>query len=220
MILDIDELACEVPGRELFRGLTLAIDAGQSVAVVGPSGSGKSTLLSTILGMNQPKAGSIRVCGLQVDGLGPTKSAAIRREHIGVVFQDGELLPELTAAENIAVALMMNQPHRYGSRLDEARELLASVGVPADTRAEDLSGGERQRTAMVRALSTSPELVIADEPTGSLDTQTRDEVADLLFDTIKERGGALLVVTHDPTIADRADRRIDLRDYALASAGA
>ncbi|MGO1592375.1 MAG: ABC transporter ATP-binding protein [Ancrocorticia sp.] len=216
MILDINELACEVPGRELFRGLTLVIGEGESVAVVGPSGSGKSTLLSTILGMNQPRSGSIHVCGLQVDGLGPTKSAAIRREHIGVVFQDGELLPELTAAENIAVALMMNQPHKYASRMDEARDMLSGVGVPTDTRAEDLSGGERQRTAMMRALSTNPELVIADEPTGSLDTQTRDEVADLLFDTIRERGGALLVVTHDPTIADREDRRIDLRDYVVA----
>nr|WP_240611489.1 ATP-binding cassette domain-containing protein [Actinobaculum sp. 313] len=143
----------------------------------------------------------------------PAQAAQIRREHIGVVFQDGELLPELTAAENIAVALMLNQPGGKEPRIEKARKLVEEVGVPADTRAADLSGGERQRTALVRALATDPELVLADEPTGSLDTITRDAVAEQLFATVRERGAALLVVTHDPTVAARADATLDLAAY-------
>ncbi|RTE48956.1 ABC transporter ATP-binding protein [Actinobaculum sp. 352] len=213
MILTVENVSCTVPSRTLFSGLSLSVEGGQSLAVVGPSGSGKSTLLAAILGMTHPSKGRIEVAGEEISSAKPAQAAQIRREHIGVVFQDGELLPELTAAENIAVALMLNQPGGKEPRIEKARKLLEEVGVPADTRAADLSGGERQRTALVRALATDPELVLADEPTGSLDTITRDAVAEQLFATVRERGAALLVVTHDPTVAARADATLDLAAY-------
>lgn len=208
MILEVTNLACEVPGRVLFQGLSFSVDAGQSLAVMGPSGSGKSTLLSAILGMAPAKDGVVRVSGDRISNIRPSESAQLRRTRIGVIFQDGELLPELTAAENVGVSLMMNSPDSRKNHMELAVAQLEGIEVPPHTRARNLSGGERQRTALVRALSTHPDLVIADEPTGSLDTITRDVVAELLFRTVKERNAALLVVTHDPTVAARADRRI------------
>lgn len=215
MILEVANLSCAVPGRVLFEGLSFEVDCGQSLAIMGPSGSGKSTIISAILGMTQVRKGLITVCGRRISNTKAEESARIRREHIGVVFQNGELLPELTAAENIAVALIMNQVDSRERLVNRAIGLLEQVDVPPQTKAGDLSGGERQRTALVRALVTEPELVIADEPTGSLDTITRDTVADLLFSTAKNRESALLIVTHDPTVASRADMTLNLGQLTL-----
>ena len=212
MILHIVDLKCEVPGRTLFSGLSLDAGAGEAVAVVGPSGSGKSTLLSVILGMTRPAGGTVHVDGRDMTSASVSQAARTRRERIGVVFQSGELLPELTAAENVAVALMMMKPSAEPA-IDAARALLRRYRVPPDTLTADLSGGERQRTALCRALSTDPMLVLADEPTGSLDAATRDMIAGDLFGAARARGAALLVVTHDPEVARRADRTIDLADY-------
>lgn len=215
MILEIEGVSCSVPGRTLFEGLSISIAAGENVAVMGPSGSGKSTLLAAILGMTPVSAGKIQICGDVISGIGRNAAAEIRRNHIGVVFQNGELFPELTAAENVGVALMLAQPHSSTNKIEFATELLNQVDVPPATRAGDLSGGERQRTAVVRALATSPDLVLADEPTGSLDSKTRDAVSQMLFATVKERNAALLVVTHDPVVANTADRVINLDDFQV-----
>jgi len=206
----LEDLSCGVPGRTLFTGLGLKLEKGQSLAVTGASGTGKSTLLATILGLSAPLAGRVLVSGSDMCVLSAREQAAVRRAHIGIVFQEGELIDELTACENVAISFML--AGEQGDAMERARRELIGFGVPPDTRAVNLSGGERQRTAVARALSSTPALVLADEPTGSLDTGTRDLVADDLFQRSRE-SSALLVVTHDPTIAQRADNVISLEDY-------
>lgn len=208
VILRVEKLSCDVPGRRLFDNVSFGLDAGQAIAITGPSGSGKSTLVSTVLGLTTPAAGEVYVAEQPMTRASTKERLKLRRDHIGVVFQSGELMPELTAAQNVSLGAMLT-----GNRSDasaRAIELLDRLGVPAHTRADDLSGGERQRTALARALASEPQLIIADEPTGSLDTVTRDEVADDLMGLVRDKGLALLVVTHDPTIARRADRVLEL----------
>ncbi len=207
--LVVEDLSCTVPGRRLFDHFSLRVQPGEAVAVVGPSGTGKSTLLSTILGLRKPAHGSVVVCGQDIHAISRKRMVRLRREAIGIVFQDGELLGELTAAENVAVAAMLTMPDPTEA-MSLAERVVTDLRVPPDTDADDLSGGERQRTALARALVNQPRLVLADEPTGSLDTTTRDEVADMLFAVPVERGCGLLLVTHDPAIARRADRVVEL----------
>lgn len=218
VILKASDLQCSVPGRILFTGFSLEVAAGEAVAVIGPSGSGKSSLLNLILGLTTPDRGSIVINDLTMTGINASERAKIRRSSLGIIFQDGELIPELSAVDNVHVAALMMEADHHGpgpdSNLERAREMLVRMGVPPDTLAANLSGGERQRTAIVRALITNPPLVLADEPTGSLDTETRDDVADELFATVREKECGLVVVTHDPTIAKRADRTIDLGNFA------
>jgi len=159
---------------------------------------------------------------LRVDRLRANKLAQMRRRHLGIVFQAGELLPSLTAVENVALPLLLDGG-QWAAAEGSARRLLDELGVDQgshDLPAGDLSGGERQRTAVARAMVNEPELLVADEPTGALDAQTRDEVADLLFSLPKARGCALVVVTHDPVIAARADEHFDLVAGALSAGGA
>lgn len=213
MILQLQSLACGVPDRTLFQGLSLEIGPGESVAVVGRSGIGKSTLIATILGMRKPKSGRVLIAGKSMTDASSGAAAAIRREHVGVVFQHGELLPELTAGENVAVALALTGL-RLAEALEEGCRAVEALGVVGDTSAMDLSGGERQRVAFARALASKPDLILADEPTGSLDEEMRDEIATEIFEVVRERQCGLLIVTHDRTVAARADARIDLQDYA------
>ncbi|NHT17224.1 ATP-binding cassette domain-containing protein [Cellulomonas sp. IC4_254] len=214
--LRVRGLSCAVPGRTLFANLDLDVEAGSAVAILGPSGSGKSTLLSTLLGLRPIERGDVTVCGTQLRGLPRAKASRLRRDAVGIVFQDGALLPELTAAENVAVAAMMTlgDPSAAASAADAA---LAKFGVPPDTLAGDLSGGERQRTAVARALANEPRLVLADEPTGSLDHATRDDVAEILFGVPRSTGCGLLIVTHDPSVAARADRAVRLGSDGLVA---
>ncbi|MCK7627690.1 ABC transporter ATP-binding protein [Streptomyces sp. RS10V-4] len=216
--LEVRELRYEVGGRRLLDGLELSVSAGESVAVMGPSGSGKSTLLSILLGLVRPDAGSVMVAGIDVVTLRGRRLAEHRRKHMGMVFQFGELLPELSPVENVALAALLDGTDRdraYG----ESRKLLDELGVPVtDTATSELSGGERQRVAVARALIGSPALLLADEPTGALDEASRDHVADTLFAVPAARGCGLLVVTHDPAVANRADRVMQLEQGALAGA--
>ncbi len=209
--LHLESVSCAVPGRTLFTGLDLRLESGQSLAVTGASGTGKSTLLATILGLAPPQSGRVQVAGRDMAALSARAQAAVRRAHIGIVFQEGELIDELTATENVAIAFMLAEA--VGDPMERARSELARFGVPPDTKAVNLSGGERQRTAVARAMSSTPALVLADEPTGSLDTVTRDLVAEDLFQRCRETNAALLIVTHDPTVARRADNVISLEDY-------
>ena len=213
-VLAIEGLAHSLGGRRLFADLSLTLRAGESVAVTGASGSGKSTLLSCVLGLIRPAAGSVKVAGTDVVGLRPGRLTALRAQSVGMVFQFGELLPELSPLDNVMLAALLARTDRRDAR-DRARQLLDDLGVPQAETSEELSGGERQRTAVARALINEPVLLLADEPTGALDTETRDRTAELLFDLPRRYACGLLVVTHDPGIAERADRTLRLEEGVL-----
>ncbi|GES32766.1 ABC transporter ATP-binding protein [Streptomyces angustmyceticus] len=216
--LEVRGLGYEVGGRRLLDGLGLVVSAGESVAVMGPSGSGKSTLLSILLGLVRPDTGSVVVAGSDVVALRGRRLTEHRRKHLGMVFQFGELLTELSPVENVALAALLDGTDRDRA-YEDSRQLLDELGVPAtDTATSDLSGGERQRVAVARALIGSPALLLADEPTGALDEAARDHVAETLFAVPAARGCGLLVVTHDPAVAHRADRVLHLEQGALAGA--
>ncbi|THV29530.1 ABC transporter ATP-binding protein [Glycomyces paridis] len=203
--LAIAALRYTIGDRVLFDGLELELAVGESAAILGPSGSGKSTLLSLILGMARPDEGTIAIDGTDLAGLGTAALAKVRAGSVGMVFQFGELLPELGPEDNVALAAMLAGDDDPGLP-DRVAELLRRLGVPQSPRVETLSGGERQRVAVARALVNGPRLLLADEPTGALDETNRDNVADLLFALPAEQDCALLVVTHDRAVAARADR--------------
>lgn len=219
-VLAVDGVRCSLGGRVLLDGIAFSLAVGESVAVTGPSGSGKSTLLSCILGLRRPDAGTVLVAGTDITGLSKRRLAAFRRRHMGMVFQFGELLPELSPVENVALAALlggMPADAAYGA----AAKLLTQLGVPTgETTTGLLSGGERQRASVARALVCGPSLVLADEPTGALDAATREAVADLLFEVPRSHGCGLVVVTHDPAIAARADRCYRLESGDLAEVAA
>ncbi|MGW8380855.1 ABC transporter ATP-binding protein [Streptomyces sp. ODS28] len=219
-VLAVRGLGHEIGGRRLLDGLDLTVRAGEAVAVTGPSGSGKSTLLSCLMGLVKPEAGEIEVAGVELSGLSERALSKHRRDTVGVVFQFGELLPELTPLENTALAALLSGVPRAEAHA-RAEELLAELGVPyGETPTAELSGGERQRTAVARALINRPALLLADEPTGALDEETRDEVAELLFSVRRRWGCGLVVVTHDLALAARADRRLRLEKGRLREAAA
>lgn len=218
--LHISGLRYEVGGRTLLDGVELSVSRGESVAVTGPSGSGKSTLLMCVLGLIKPRSGTITAAGQDITGLGSARLAQVRRETLSMVFQFGELLPELSPVENVALPVLLDGG-RPKDAYRRAEELLGELGVPTgSTPTGMLSGGERQRTAVARALITEPAVLLADEPTGALDPDAKESVAAHLFTAARDRGCALLVVTHDLSVADRADRRHELRGGLLAEARA
>jgi putative ABC transport system ATP-binding protein len=193
-------------------GIDLEIAAGEAVALVGPSGSGKSTLLNLLGGLDRPTSGEIWVDGENIATASPRRLVAHRRERIGFVFQSFNLLPYRTALENVEVPLMVAGLPRTERRA-RARQLLERVGLAArtDHRPSQLSGGEQQRVAVARALANTPSILLADEPTGNLDSATGTEVMHLLTDLNRD-GLTLIIVTHDMTVASYADRIIRLRD--------
>ena len=195
----------------ILDGVSLDVAAGEVVAITGPSGSGKSTLLGLIAGLDTPSAGSIAVDGVEVTDLGETALARFRRRTLGFVFQSYHLIPTLTAAENVAVPLELAG---VPEPLTAARARLAEVGLGerADHYPAQLSGGEQQRVAIARAVALTPPLLLADEPTGNLDSATGAQIIDLLLALNRERRSTLLLVTHDASLAARAGRAIALCD--------
>ncbi|MYT12312.1 ATP-binding cassette domain-containing protein [Streptomyces sp. SID4951] len=213
--MKVSGLRYEVADRVLLDGVDLQVCAGESAAVVGPSGSGKSTLLGCVLGLIRPAQGQVEVAGQDVVRMRQRALERHRSRHMGVVFQFGELLPELTPVENVALAALLGGTPS-NQAYERAETLLRDLGVPYDgAPTGQLSGGERQRTAVARALINQPAILLADEPTGALDRATRDSVTKLLFDVPKRWGCALVVVTHDIEVADRADRCLELTGAAL-----
>ncbi|MGW8364968.1 ABC transporter ATP-binding protein [Streptomyces wedmorensis] len=196
-------------------GVDLDFAAGTFTAVMGPSGSGKSTLLQCAAGLDRPTAGSVEVGGVALDGLGERRLTLLRRDRIGFVFQSFNLLPSLTAAQNVALPLRL--AGRRPSRT-EVREALARVGLAGRERHRpgELSGGQQQRVAIARALITRPAVLFGDEPTGALDSTTSREVLDMLRDLVDRDGQTIVMVTHDPAAAARADRVVFLVDGRLA----
>lgn len=200
------------------RNLSLTVAAGEYVAVLGKSGSGKSTLLNLIAGLDKPSSGSVRVAGTALQGLSESAMAGWRGRHVGVIFQFFQLLPTLTTLENIMLAMELVGRIPTANRRVQAMELLALVGLAdqAGKLPSTLSGGQQQRAAISRALANDPPLILADEPTGNLDTETAADINNL-FRQLAARGKTLFVVTHDASLANTAHRIISLSDGAVVS---
>ncbi|HEU4584487.1 MAG TPA: ABC transporter ATP-binding protein [Gemmatimonadaceae bacterium] len=206
-------------GRHLvdaLRGATLAIAPGEIVALEGPSGSGKTTLLSILGCILSPTSGHVTVAGVPVERATSSELAAIRRKYIGFVFQHFNLFPSLTAVENVAFALKVKRLGDDARRQAEAALEAVSLSDRRDFLPCDLSGGQKQRVAIARAIAGNPPLLLADEPTANLDSDTAGRVLSLLQGLVRERGHSLLVVTHDPSVRSIADRVLTIRDGRLA----
>ena len=198
---------------DILKGIDFTVPQGQFVAVMGASGSGKSTLLGLLAGLDTPSTGSVRLNGTEISYLPEDQLAQVRGKTIGFVFQSYQLIPTLTALENVLLPYELNSEGRE-SGLTRARELLVSVGLGdrMDHYPVQLSGGEQQRVALARAFILRPPIVLADEPTGNLDTTNGAHVLELLLNLNRSEGTTLVLVTHDPVLAGYADRRIVLRD--------
>lgn len=203
---------------EALRGVSLSVDKGQFTAIMGPSGSGKSTLLHLLGGLDRPTGGKILIQGQALEGLSDKELSEFRRRRLGFIFQFFNLLPTLTALENVALPLLLDgKPLREIS--PRARDLLEQMGLGPrmNHRPDQLSGGEMQRVAVARALIADPWMILADEPTGNLDSKTGVMVLELLRTLARERQQTILMVTHDPKAASYADRLIQLRDGHIES---
>lgn len=222
----MSELAVRADGVSLSFGQTqalsevnLQVERGESVALMGPSGSGKSTLLHCLAGILTPDSGEIDTAGLRLTGESDARRSRHRLTKLGFVFQFGDLIPELTLIENAALPLeLMSTSHRDAVR--QARDLFEQLEIAdlANRRAGEVSGGQAQRAAVARALIHKPEVIFADEPTGSLDSTSGEEVLDLLVSAAGERDAALIIVTHDHRVAAHTDRLVVLRDGRVTAA--
>ena len=194
----------------ILKDIGLHIGAGEAVGLVGPSGSGKSTLLMVAAGLERPDTGTVHVAGQDLRALDEDALARFRGRHVGIVFQSFHLIPTMTALENVAVPLELAGA---GDAFERAAQELASVGLSerVDHYPAELSGGEQQRVALARALAPHPAILVADEPTGNLDETTGREIVELLFAGHEKRGATLVLVTHDPALAQRCDRVVRLR---------
>jgi putative ABC transport system ATP-binding protein len=200
-----------------LQGLSLRIDDGEVLSVLGPSGSGKSTLLHCLSGIMRPETGEVHYDGRRIDTLDEAARTRLRREAFGIVFQFGRLVPELTVAENVALPLLFNGNGREESAT-VARGWLEQMDAlaVADARPGELSGGQLQRVAVARALVTGPKVIFADEPTGALDSVAGEKVLGLLLAAARVNGSTVVIVTHDNQVAAHADREIVLRDGAAS----
>ena len=219
MIVQVRDLCMRLSGGgravTILDGVTFDVAAGEVLAVTGPSGSGKSTLLGLIAGLDRPTSGSVVVDGADLTRLDEDALARLRRDTIGFVFQSFHLIPTLTAAENVAVPLELAS---HASATARALELLDAVGLADRARhyPTQLSGGEQQRVALARAVSLRPRLLLADEPTGNLDSTTGGQIVERLLSLRREFGATLVLVTHDQALTRHADRVVRLRDGRLA----
>ena len=201
---------------DVLSDVSLEVPAGQFLAIAGPSGSGKSTLLGLIAGLDQPTAGTVEVAGVLITALDEDALARFRCDHVGYVFQSFHLIPTLTAEENVAVPLELAG---VPDAMTRARAVLGEVGLAelAHHYPVQLSGGEQQRVAVARAIAHRPPLLLADEPTGNLDSATGKQIIELLVGVNRRLGSTLVLVTHDPALASHADRIVTLRDGRVVS---
>ena len=206
--LSYGEIADEV---EVLKSISFAIDSSEVVSIVGPSGSGKTSIIMLASGLENATKGSIKINGEEIVGLKEKELSEVRRKNIGIVFQSFYLIPNLTAVENVLLSLEANQ--QYGLEKD-AEELLGEFGLSHRIHhlPSELSGGEQQRVAIARALINKPKIILADEPTGNLDSVNSESMIDLLFEYTKKSHTSLVMVTHDNSIAKRCDRIIEIRD--------
>jgi len=221
IVMDVRNITKSLPlGREridILKGISFQIFSGDFVSIVGPSGSGKSTLLGIIAGLDNPTSGQVLIDGVDITTMTEGKLATVRNNKIGMVFQAYNLIPTLTAQENVEVPLYVGK--HPGSPSRRAKELLTLVGLShrLTHRPNQLSGGEQQRVAIARALSTDPAIVIADEPTGNLDAKNGENVLQLIATLREQMGKTFIIATHDPVVASHADRAIRIVDGLIAS---
>ena len=201
-----------------LRGANLTVARGEVLAVMGPSGSGKTTLLHCLAGILVPDSGQIWFAGSRIDTLREQERSALRRDRFGFVFQFGQLVPELSAEENVALPLLLGGMRR-AQALNEARSWFERLGLGGMERhrSGEMSGGQAQRVALARGLVAQPEVLFADEPTGSLDSLTGELVMELLTDAARQQGTTVVLVTHEPRVAAYADREVIVRDGIVAS---
>jgi putative ABC transport system ATP-binding protein len=204
-------LASDAGPVNILNGIDLHISARESVGIVGPSGSGKTSLMLLIAGLERASAGTIHIGAAEITAMGEDRLAMFRRGHIGIVFQSFHLIPTMTALENVATPLELAGQRRA---FEIARAALEDVGLGHRLKhyPSQLSGGEQQRVALARAVAPQPELLLADEPTGNLDTETGARVIELLFSLQRRRGATLLLITHDASLAQRCDRIVRMAD--------
>jgi putative ABC transport system ATP-binding protein len=209
--------AGKIPVQALDQ-VNLEIEAGEFTAIVGPSGSGKTTLLNIIGGLDRPSSGDIEVGGVDVDQLSDNKLIDFRKDHIGFVFQSYNLIPVLTALENVEFVMLLQKRSRK-ERLERAKELLQAVGLEdkLDKRPSELSGGQQQRVAVARALAPKPSFILADEPTANLDSTSAGNLLDIMAKLNAQEGITFVFSTHDPRVIERARRVVTLVDGAIAS---
>ena len=201
---------------DILKGIDVEIRRGSSVAILGPSGSGKTSLLSILAGLEQATGGEVEVAGTRYRGLDEDALARARRGRVGIIFQSFHLLPTMTALENVAVPLELSGAT---DAFERAASELAAVGLAerTDHYPVELSGGEQQRVAIARAVAPRPEILFADEPTGNLDGATSGVIVDLLFDRQRAAGATLVMITHDPGLAARCDRVLEMRDGLIVA---
>ena len=202
----------EIPDEvEVLKSISFAIDSAEVVSIVGPSGSGKTSIIMLASGLENATKGSIKINGEEIVGLKEKELSEVRRKNIGIVFQSFYLIPNLTAVENVLLSLEANQQYSFEK---DAEELLGEFGLSHRMHhlPSELSGGEQQRVAIARALINKPKIILADEPTGNLDSVNSESMIDLLFDYTKKSHTSLVMVTHDNSIAQRCDRIIEIRD--------
>lgn len=224
MIVQLDNVSKSYPEgsnnqrREILNSLSLSIESGQSVSVIGPSGCGKSTLLNIIGTLDPPDSGKVEVCGCNISGLNDKELSALRADKIGFVFQSHHLLPQISVIENVILPnLASSSPIEQSECNNTAAQLLESVGMAdhAHKMPSEISGGEMQRVAVVRSMINSPELLLADEPTGSLDQERGEELITLLLRLCDEQNTALILVTHDDKTASRMERNLAFEETRI-----
>lgn len=217
-MITINNITKSFGSLQVLKGIDLHIDRGEVVSIVGPSGAGKTTLLQIIGTLDKPDTGTVRVDGIDTTTLSQKAMADFRNRHLGFVFQFHQLLPEFTAIENIMIPAYIAGTSQKAAK-QRANELLQFMGLTdrANHKPSELSGGEKQRVAVARALVNSPAVILADEPSGSLDTKNKEELHQLFFDLRNQFGQTFVIVTHDETLATITDRTIHMRDGLLDS---
>lgn len=217
-MIEIERVSKYYGSLQVLCNVNLTIGSGEIVTILGPSGAGKSTLLQICGTLDRPDSGRVLYDGVEVTNLKDRKLSEFRNRHIGFVFQFHELLPEFSAEENVAMPAMISGMSRRKA-MSEARELLSRVGLSERLRhrPSELSGGEKQRVAIARALINNPRIVLADEPTGSLDSRNRDEIQRIIYDLNQERHQTFLLVTHDASLSEIATRTVRMADGSIVS---
>ncbi len=217
-MIEIERVSKYYGKLKVLDEVSMTVGSGEIVTILGPSGAGKSTLLNICGTLDRPDSGRVLYDGVEVSALKDRKLSAFRNSEIGFVFQFHELLPEFTAVENVAMPALIGGRARKVS-MEKARELLVSLGLGSRLthKPSELSGGEKQRVAIARALINDPRIVLADEPTGSLDTKNRDEIQEIFLRLNRERHQTFLIVTHDPTLSEIATRTVMMKDGGIVS---
>lgn len=212
-MIELRDIRKTFDSLQVLKGIDLSIGRGEIVSIVGPSGAGKTTLLQIMGSLDRPDSGQVNYDGTDLFSLSERRLAQFRNRNIGFVFQFHQLLPEFTLEENVAIPAMIGGESRSAA-IDKARRLISYLGLSerASHKPAQLSGGERQRAAVARALVRDPKVILADEPSGSLDSHNREELHRLFFDLRRDLGQTFVIVTHDDNLAAQADRTVEMRD--------